>query len=69
MKYDTSEDCVRKKKKTPEARTPKVNLDHPKQEATWRQIQLFVNMTLRKITRASRRKLPNLELSKKISVV
>jgi hypothetical protein len=46
QKYDTLEDCASKQTKTPEARTPEVNLGHPNQEDTWRQISHFGDTTL-----------------------
>jgi hypothetical protein len=49
QKYDTLEDCMRKQKKTLKDRTPEVNLDHPKQEDTWRKISHFGYTTLWRI--------------------
>jgi hypothetical protein len=44
QKYETSEDCVRKKKKTHEAQTAKVYLGRPKKEDTWRKIELTLEI-------------------------
>jgi hypothetical protein len=51
----TSEDCASKQEKTPEARTPEVNLGHPNQEATHHQISHFGNSALQRIVRASKK--------------
>jgi hypothetical protein len=49
QRHNTLEDCKCYALKRPEAQTREVNLGHPKQEATCRQIQHFRNMTLRRI--------------------
>jgi hypothetical protein len=49
---------VRKKEKTMEARTSKVNLSHPKQETMWRQISHFGGLREQAEEKALKLKLP-----------